>query len=212
MGKERAYSAKPTITSGDQCQASLPGLALLLSMGAGEAGGGKRDWWGQARPTGAVRHRPHARAHQHQTLGKPPGQIPSQHKRERKIGKDQNPNKDTLPRDQIQTQSKHTNPTKSCPNPIPNTQPSQSLKVKIRVHILKVINRCRHLSCKVNGTQCTAHNRASYPRHEESRLQGCMDKIATSGLLGSTLPNRITVRRPTSPKSPRPITRSLKIG
>jgi len=62
MGKERAYSAKPSITSGDQCRASLPGLALLLSMGAGEAGGGKRGWWGQARPMGAVSHRPHARS------------------------------------------------------------------------------------------------------------------------------------------------------
>jgi hypothetical protein len=42
MGKERAYSAKPSITSGDQCRVSLPGLALLLGMGAGEAGGGRR--------------------------------------------------------------------------------------------------------------------------------------------------------------------------
>jgi hypothetical protein len=41
--------------------------------------GGRRGWWGQARPMGAVSHRPHARARQHQTLGKPPGQIPSQH-------------------------------------------------------------------------------------------------------------------------------------
>jgi len=41
--------------------------------------GGRRGWWGQARPMGAVSHRPHARAFQHQTLGKPPGQIPSQH-------------------------------------------------------------------------------------------------------------------------------------
>jgi len=48
-------------------------------MGAGEAGGGKRGWWGQARPMGTVSHRPHARARQHRTLGKPPGQIPSQH-------------------------------------------------------------------------------------------------------------------------------------
>jgi len=32
----------------------------------------------------------------------------------KKIGNDLNPNKETLPRDQIQTQSKHTNPTKSC--------------------------------------------------------------------------------------------------
>jgi hypothetical protein len=34
MGK-RAYSAKPSITSGDRCRASLPGLDLLLGMGAG---------------------------------------------------------------------------------------------------------------------------------------------------------------------------------
>jgi len=27
--------------------------ALLLAMGAGEAGGGRRDWWGQARLVGA---------------------------------------------------------------------------------------------------------------------------------------------------------------
>jgi len=47
-------------------------------MGAGEAGGGRRGWWGQARPMGAVSHRPHARACQHQTLGKPPGQIQCQ--------------------------------------------------------------------------------------------------------------------------------------
>jgi hypothetical protein len=53
MGKERAYSAKPSITSGDQCRASLPGEALLLSMGAGEADGGRRGWWGQARLVGA---------------------------------------------------------------------------------------------------------------------------------------------------------------
>jgi hypothetical protein len=53
MGKERAYSAKPSITSGYQCRASLPGLTVLLSMGAGEADGGKRGWWGQARLVGA---------------------------------------------------------------------------------------------------------------------------------------------------------------
>jgi len=34
MGEKRAYSAKLSITSGDQCQASLLGLALLLGMGA----------------------------------------------------------------------------------------------------------------------------------------------------------------------------------
>ena len=48
-------------------------------MGAGEADGGKRGWWGQARPMGAASHRPQAPARQHRTLGKPPGQIPSQH-------------------------------------------------------------------------------------------------------------------------------------
>jgi hypothetical protein len=47
-------------------------------VGASEADGGRRGWWGQARPMGAVSHRPHARDRQHQTLGKPPGQIPSQ--------------------------------------------------------------------------------------------------------------------------------------
>jgi len=52
--------------------------ALLLAMGAGETDGGRRGWWGQARPMGAVSHRPHARTRPHRTLGKPPGQIPSQ--------------------------------------------------------------------------------------------------------------------------------------
>jgi len=50
-------------------------------MGAGEVDGGRRDWWGQARPMGAVRDQPHARARQHRTLGTPPCQIPSQHLR-----------------------------------------------------------------------------------------------------------------------------------
>jgi hypothetical protein len=66
MGKERAYSAKPSITSGDRCRASLPGLALLLGMGAG---GG--PWGPQA--TGLM---PAALG---QTPQKPPGQIPCQH-------------------------------------------------------------------------------------------------------------------------------------
>jgi len=35
MGKKRAYSALPSISSGDRCRGSLPGLALLLGMGAG---------------------------------------------------------------------------------------------------------------------------------------------------------------------------------
>jgi hypothetical protein len=39
--------------------------------------GGWRGWWGQARPMGAVSHRPHARA-LGQTPQKPPGQIPCQ--------------------------------------------------------------------------------------------------------------------------------------
>jgi hypothetical protein len=50
MGQKRAYSAKPSITSRDRCRASLPGLDLLLRMGAG---GGR---WG------AASHQPHARS------------------------------------------------------------------------------------------------------------------------------------------------------
>jgi hypothetical protein len=42
MGKERAYSASPNITSGDQCRASLPVLALLLGMGADESNGSRK--------------------------------------------------------------------------------------------------------------------------------------------------------------------------
>jgi hypothetical protein len=44
-------------------------LGLLLSMGVGEAYGGRRGWWGQVRPMEAVSHRPHARARQHETQG-----------------------------------------------------------------------------------------------------------------------------------------------
>jgi len=65
MGKKRAYSASPSITSGDRCRASLPGLDLLLGMGA--CGG---SWGPQA--TGlmpaALGRKPH----------KPSGQIPCQ--------------------------------------------------------------------------------------------------------------------------------------
>jgi len=56
-------------------------------MGAGEADGGRRGWWGQVRLVGAGEanggrsHRPHARARQHRTLEKPPVQIPSQQRR-----------------------------------------------------------------------------------------------------------------------------------
>jgi len=48
-------------------------------MVAGEAGGVRRGWWGQARPMVVASHRPHTRVHQHRTLRKPPGQIPTQH-------------------------------------------------------------------------------------------------------------------------------------
>jgi len=69
MGKERAYLAKLSITSGDRCRASLPGLALLLSMEAGEADGG------QARLVGA------GDANGGRKPPKPSGQIPCQHNR-----------------------------------------------------------------------------------------------------------------------------------
>jgi hypothetical protein len=62
----------PTAKAGAQCRVPVPSPPPHH--------GGRRDWWGQARPMGAVSHRPHARAHQHRTLGKPPGQTPSQQK------------------------------------------------------------------------------------------------------------------------------------
>jgi hypothetical protein len=86
----------PTAKAGAQCRVPVPsppprhggkrgwwGQARLV--GAGETGGGRRDWWGQARLVGAGEanggRKPPAscRARQHQTPGKPPGQIPSQH-------------------------------------------------------------------------------------------------------------------------------------
>ena len=83
--EKRPYLAKPSITTefeaDYQCRrwASSSAWGQARLVGAGETGGGRRSWWGQARPMGAASHWPHARAHQHQTQGKLPGQIPSQH-------------------------------------------------------------------------------------------------------------------------------------
>ena len=77
-GQTQCRLPKPEPNAEYQCR------ALLLAMGASEAGGGRRDWWGQARLVGAGEanggRKPPAscRARQHQTPGKPPGQIPSQ--------------------------------------------------------------------------------------------------------------------------------------
>jgi hypothetical protein len=70
----------PTAKAGAQCRVPVPSPPPCH--------GGRRGRWGQARlvgagerqarPMGAVSLRPYARARQHQTLGKPPGQIPSQ--------------------------------------------------------------------------------------------------------------------------------------
>jgi hypothetical protein len=51
-GKTQCRLPKPESNAKYQCR------ALLLAMGAGEAGGGRRGWWGQAKPMGAVSHRP----------------------------------------------------------------------------------------------------------------------------------------------------------
>jgi len=83
--RERRKSSMPTARARARSRASVPRLGLLLSMGAAEADGGRRGWWGQtrlvgqARSMGAASHRPHARVHQHRRLTKPPGQTPSQH-------------------------------------------------------------------------------------------------------------------------------------
>jgi len=80
----------PTAKAGAQCRVPVPSppprhggrrgrWGQARPMGASEAARGRRDWWEQARPMGTASHRPHARARQHRTLGKPPGQIPSQH-------------------------------------------------------------------------------------------------------------------------------------
>jgi len=45
--KTQCRLPKPEPNAEYQCR------ALLLAMGAGEADGGKRGWWGQARPMGA---------------------------------------------------------------------------------------------------------------------------------------------------------------
>jgi len=50
----------PTARAGARSRASVPRLGLLLIMGAGEAGWGRRNWWGQAMSMGAASHQPHA--------------------------------------------------------------------------------------------------------------------------------------------------------
>jgi hypothetical protein len=57
----------PTAKAGAQCRVPVP--SPPRRHGAGEADGGKRGWWGQARLVGAG-----------EANGgrKPPGQIPSQ--------------------------------------------------------------------------------------------------------------------------------------
>jgi len=77
LGEAEYHNRSPKPSTSAEPISSTWGQAR--PMGADEAGGGRRGWWGQARPMGAVSHRPHARARQHQTLGKPPGQIRSQH-------------------------------------------------------------------------------------------------------------------------------------
>jgi len=90
MKEREKENPMPTAKAGAQCRVPVPSppprhggrrgrLGQARLVGAGEAGGGRRGWWGQARPMGAVSHWPHARARQHRTLEKPPGQIPSQH-------------------------------------------------------------------------------------------------------------------------------------
>jgi hypothetical protein len=58
----------PTAKAGAQSRASVPRLGHLLSMGAGEADGGRRGWWGQTRLVGAG---------EVNGGGKPPASCPS---------------------------------------------------------------------------------------------------------------------------------------
>jgi hypothetical protein len=84
MGKERAYSAKPSITSGDRCRASLPGLDLLLSMGAAS----HRPHARSLRPLGAVSPRtPHKPWGQSRANNTPHPRISLQPSSARQLGK-----------------------------------------------------------------------------------------------------------------------------
>jgi hypothetical protein len=66
--RKRRKNSMPTAKAGARSQASVPRLGLLLSMGAGEANGGRRGWWGQTRLVGQAR-----------SMGgrKPPASCPS---------------------------------------------------------------------------------------------------------------------------------------
>jgi len=44
--EKRPYTVKPSVTTGARNQVSVPGLGLLLGMGAGEADGDRRGQWG----------------------------------------------------------------------------------------------------------------------------------------------------------------------
>jgi hypothetical protein len=66
--KEREGNPMPTAKAGAQCRVPVPSpprrhggkrgwWGQARPMGASEAGGGRRGWWGQARPMGAVSHR-----------------------------------------------------------------------------------------------------------------------------------------------------------
>jgi len=69
--KREKENSMPTAKAGAQSRVPVPSSPPQH--------GGRRGWWGQARPMGAASHRPHARVHRHRRLRKPPGQIPSQH-------------------------------------------------------------------------------------------------------------------------------------
>ena len=77
-GKPNADCQSQSPMPSTSAESSSSRLGQARPMGAGEAGVGRRGWWGQARPMGAASDRPHARARQHRALGKPSGQIPSQ--------------------------------------------------------------------------------------------------------------------------------------
>jgi hypothetical protein len=188
MAIERAYSAKPSITSGDQCQASLPGLVLLLSMEARLVRAGQAN--GGCKPQASCLQRLAESHTSHR--GKSPANTPplaqgvpdKVNKPSRKGGREEKTNEgpDILQvpntlltkekkregKERPKMQQRNT-PPRPNPNPNPspkktykskevllkfhtqNKHPSQNLQVKIHAHILKVINYCRHLSCRVEG-------------------------------------------------------------
>ena len=78
-GKPNADCQSRSPMPSTSAEFSFSAWGQARQMRAGKAGGGRRDWWGQATSMWVASHWPGARVLQHRGPRKPPSQIPSQH-------------------------------------------------------------------------------------------------------------------------------------